>query len=388
MVICDSFFENNSAGIQMRDLVGYFSNNGHKVTVITVTNETIDPIDPNIIVIPQVVKSKRYIFRLINEILYSLLGIAVLIFHRKFRCFDLIIWYSPSIFWGPLIGFVSFFNWRASRLLILRDIFPEWAVDLGIIKSSFVAFCLKLVANFQYLIAHKILIQSPGNKVYFKGNQRFLSKVEYFPNWLNSDFPVDLTVKELELLPEGRKIIIYSGSLGEAQGNNVVEVLIKICRNSHEYALVFVGSGRVYSNLREKYPQEENIKFIPKVTPGIVRALHSRSSFGLVLLDQAHKSQNIPGKFVSYLRDNLPVIISVNANNDLKKIVEQHGLGIDLDSCYIDNLSMKKFETILDLFLENFSTTTRCVDFFESEYSTRSAYDSLMLYHSKRHIKK
>ncbi len=48
---------------------------------------------------------------------------------------DLIVWYSPPIFFGPLIWVLR----RASgarTYLILRDIFPEWAADLGIIKKG------------------------------------------------------------------------------------------------------------------------------------------------------------------------------------------------------------------------------------------------------------
>ena len=49
---------------------------------------------------------------------------------------DGIAWYSPTIFWGPLVKQLkTFFNCRA--YLILRDIFPDWANDLGLIKSNF-----------------------------------------------------------------------------------------------------------------------------------------------------------------------------------------------------------------------------------------------------------
>lgn len=366
----------------MRDLVDCFKANNHDVTLVTVSRKSRAKNDDNIIVISPMINSKRYIFRFLDELLYSLAALIKLIHDGNLGGYNMIVWYSPSIFWSPLIKVLSIRNRNASRLLILRDVFPEWAVDLGIIKSKFVAATLKAVARFQYRIAHKILIQSPSNSVYFESDDSLLEKVEYFPNWLTPGTQSSLLERDLDLPTKDRKIIIYSGSLGEAQGQDVAEKLIEICRASENYALLFVGGGRIFLHLSKVYSDEKNIRFVPEVDPETVRALYRYSSFGLVLLDPSHKSQNIPGKFVSYLRDNLPVIISVNENNDLRSLVMHNRLGLDIGSSPA-GLNAAQFEEMLDRYLASHVSQTRCVDFFEREYSTEKAYETLTSLHKR-----
>lgn len=380
IIICDSFHKHNSAGSQMRDLVGYFKEKNHEVTLVTVSRKGPKENDENTFIISPMTNSKRYIFRLFDELLYSISGLAKLAFSGKLSGYDLIVWYSPSILWTPLIKVLSFRNRTATRLLILRDIFPEWAVDLGIIKSKFVAAILRSLARMQYRIADKILIQSPGNSKYFESDKSLLEKVDYFPNWLTPSAQSVMPKEKFDLPPSDRKIIIYSGNLGEAQGHEMAEKLIKICRNSNKYALLFVGSGKVFTRLRNTYSDEENTKFLTEVDPNTLRALYRFSSFGLVLLDPSHKSQNIPGKFVSYLRDNLPVIISVNDNNDLKDIVSRKQIGLDIGSSP-SALTPAKFEAMLNTHLSSQGSQTRYVDLFNEEYSTEKAYTKLISLH-------
>ena len=57
--------------------------------------------------------------------------------------YDGIVWYSPSIFFGPLIYLLKRHN-SCKTYLILRDIFPKWALDMGIIRKSFPYYFFKL----------------------------------------------------------------------------------------------------------------------------------------------------------------------------------------------------------------------------------------------------
>ena len=65
----------------------------------------------------------------------------------------------------------------------MRDIFPEWALDLGIIKKGPAYFFFKYISNFQNQVADTIGIQSKGNMKYFKKDKN-IKKVEVLDNWL------------------------------------------------------------------------------------------------------------------------------------------------------------------------------------------------------------
>ena len=78
---------------------------------------------------------------------------------------DLLVWWSPSIFFTPLVIYLKIIN-RCRTYLILRDIFPQWAIDLGIIKNNFIAFIFKFFYYFQFLASDIVGIQSFGDHKY------------------------------------------------------------------------------------------------------------------------------------------------------------------------------------------------------------------------------
>ena len=87
----------------------------------------------------------------------------------KYKTFkpDLVVWYSPSIFFGILILLLKL-RYKFHAYLILRDIFPEWANDLGLIKKSLPYYFFKFIASLQYFAANTIGVQSKSNIKYVK----------------------------------------------------------------------------------------------------------------------------------------------------------------------------------------------------------------------------
>ena len=77
---------------------------------------------------------------------------------------------------------------KSYRYLILRDIFPQWSVDLNIIqKGSFSNMILSFFENLQYKVADKIGVNSEGNLSYFEKNENFSKKIEVLRTWYKTD---------------------------------------------------------------------------------------------------------------------------------------------------------------------------------------------------------
>ena len=90
---------------------------------------------------------KSYTVRCFIEMLIPILFIRVILKSKvDFSKTQAVVWYSPMIFWGPLIHYFKF-RYSCTSYLILRDIFPEWAADLGIIKNRIVFRILRLLRN-------------------------------------------------------------------------------------------------------------------------------------------------------------------------------------------------------------------------------------------------
>lgn len=239
--------------------------------------------------------------------------------------YDGVVFYSPTIFFGRFIARIkSLYNCRA--YLILRDIFPDWAVDLGVMRKGPHYWIFKAVARYQYSVADMIGIESQSNKKYFSGNTH---TTEVLHNWVDIDAPPPPYFN----LPENLRnhiILAYAGNMGIAQDMDNLVRLARSLVHRTDCRMLFVGGGsergRIEAEVR--HLGLANVVFLPEVHPQELRGLLRQCHVGLVSLDRRLRSHNITGKLLSYLEAGLPVLGSVNPGNDIKSTVEESGAGL------------------------------------------------------------
>ena len=342
-----------SCAVQMHDLAQAFLQEGHQATIITPNSQlksslTIDWQEGVQVIQVKALESKdvNYVRRILAEFINPFLIWRALKKDPQFsqNLFNGIIWYSPTIFWGPLIKRLKK-QFQVKSYLILRDIFPDWAFDLGLIKKGLTYQFLKSVERFQYAQADLIGVQSPNNLRYFQSHHPQLSaKVEVLWNWIGASHktscPIDLSQSPLA----GRKIFIYAGNMGVAQG---ISSLIELARNlayRNDIGFVFVGRGNHVENLKSAIKEGglTNTLFFDEIEPSQIPSLYAQCFAGLITLDPRHKTQNIPGKFLTYLQSGLPIFAMGNSGNDLESLIAQYQLGIYIDiNCKNNNLSLE-----------------------------------------------
>lgn len=238
---------------------------------------------------------------------------------------DAVVWYSPSIFFGPLVWLMR--RRRAfATYLILRDIFPEWTVDLRLMRKGPAYAYFKLVAALQYSIAETIGIQSPSNASYLR---RWRTKVEVLQNWLAPapDIGCSLRVEQTPLA--GRTVFVYIGNVGVAQALDVFIDVAAMLRDRSDIGFLFVGRGTEFARLAERAQQLslDNVLFHGEIEPEEVSGLLAQCHVGLLSLDSRHRTHNVPGKFLSYMQAGLPVVARVNPGIDLAELIERERVG-------------------------------------------------------------
>ena len=173
-------------------------------------------------------------------------------------------------------------------------------------------------------------IQTPANRSYFKERQqRSAGKVEVLQNWLADKVPNGCSISVAETPLAGRKIFVYAGNMGVAQGAEVLVGLAEMLRTRSDIGFLLVGRGSAVSQLREQVVNRglDNIAIFDEIEPDEIPGLYKQCHVGLVLLDPRHKTHNIPGKFLSYVQAGLPVLASVNPGNDLEDLIKSEGVG-------------------------------------------------------------
>lgn len=382
-IVADSYAPlRTSAAIQLRDLAAEFIAQGHHPTVLIPVPDLPSPwvLDEVAGVEVLRVKSPRtkdvgYIRRTITE-LY--MPFAVLRGLRQSTLsqirWDGVVWYSPSIFHGPFVSAIK----RASSCrsyLILRDIFPEWSVDMGLMGRGLPYRFFKVIESYQYSVADVIGVQTPGNLKYFTDwSAKSNGRVEVLQNWLAKAPNTGCSIAIRDTPLAGRTIFVYAGNMGVAQGMGVLLDLAESLTERKDIGFLFVGRGSDAQRLRNRASTRslDNVLFFDEIDPDEIPGLYAQSHVGLVSLDPRHKTHNIPGKFVSYMHCGLPVLASINPGNDLVNLIEQTHVGKVCTDATVESLRALALALAADL-AQDANFEKRCKALAEKIFSPEVA---------------
>ncbi|QYA24386.1 glycosyltransferase family 4 protein [Gramella sp. MT6] len=322
----------------MHELAVAFFKDGHQVAVATPDYrisskyelDEIDEIDVYRFRSPNV-KDESKFKRAINETALSFNAYKNLKPVFKENQFHLIVSYSPSIFFGPLIRKLKK-KWNAKSYLILRDLFPQWVIDHGLIKEkSAIASYFRKFEKINYKAADRIGLQSPKNLQWFNEKFGLTNKSEVLYNW-SSEIPI---VSEDEkyrnkLNLRDKLVLFYGGNMGEAQDMmNLVRLAenLKDEKNAH---LVFAGSGNEFALVKKAIEEKalKNITLLEPVNQEEYRLMLSEFDVGLFTLHRDHSTHNFPGKLLGYMAQGLPILGSVNPGNDVIEVINEARAGL------------------------------------------------------------
>jgi len=382
----------SSGAIQLRDLAIEFARQGHKVTAMIAAPELKSPWVVENMQGVQVLRLRTpktrgggYVARTINEFLmpYFMLRNLSLSPLADIK-FEAIIWYSPTIFLGPIIKIIKKKS-NCSAYLIVRDIFPEWAWEMELIRSKVLYYFFKLVAKHQYAQANVIGIQTPGNKNYFLSSKAKYTgaRIEVLHNWLSEAPDVGCSIQIDNTKLSGRKIFVYAGNMGVAQNIEIFCDLAFRMQGNNEIGFLFVGRGSESSKMSKKYGALPNTLFCNEIPSEEIPGLYAKCLIGLVALDFRHKSHNIPGKFLSYMQAGLPVLACVNKGNDLIKLIEVNRVGVAIEGKVRAKLLDQAVIQVLTL-TQSIDTKSRCRYLAMNMFSSANA--SLQILSALREI--
>ena len=328
LLVADTFFpEKNSAALMLNSLANHIHNEKIELLVVTPHSNPQNKIQilkensySHLKFYCPFLKSRNLILRTCGEFLLSRFFIKnSKKFNEYFKNIDLIVSYSPTIFFGPYIKYLKKeFNIKKSYL-ILRDIFPQWIIDLKILdKKNPIYFIFKFYEKVLYSNSSKIGIQSQNNSKYFS-SQNYKKKIEFLPNW----YQEDIVSKKSDLFSNinFRYKVIYTGKLSFAQNLKSFQLFLDLISQIPDVCFIYIGDN--YDQIRSSY----NIFSFNSVSQEELQYLLNESDLGIVNLDKKHTTHNVPGKSLNYLANGLPIIASLNPGNDFIDIVNENGVG-------------------------------------------------------------
>lgn len=253
--------------------------------------------------------------------------------------FDLVIYSTPPITFSKVISYIKKRD-GAKSYLLLKDIFPQNAVDIGMMKTS--GPMGLIYKNFRkkekklYAISDRIGCMSQANVDYvLKHNPEIAPKdVEICPNSIEvTDKSVDTatrqSIREKYGIPLDKTVFVYGGNLGKPQGIPFLIECLKTQKENDQAYFLIVGAGTEASKLKTYVQQEaaDNIRIMDRLPKEDYDRMVAACDVGLIFLDHRFTIPNFPSRLLSYMQAKLSVLACTDPNTDIGQVITAGGFG-------------------------------------------------------------
>lgn len=332
-------------------------------------------------------------------------GMGTLLLERQYKAaikkymsgikFDLITYSTPPITFTNVVKYLKKENPNAISYLQLKDMFPQNAVDIGMMtKTGIKGLLYKFFRNKEkklYAFSDYIGCMSPANVEFvLKHNPEIdPAKVEVAPNSIELNNNINLNFDEgqekAELyyirkkydIPKDKPIFIYGGNLGKPQGIDYLVQCLDANKSRKDCYFVVVGYGTHYDTISKWYERNKNanvklMRFLPKADYDL---LVKHCDVGMIFLDHRFKIPNYPSRLLSYLENKMPVICATDVNTDIGKIAEDNGYGYWCESVRIED-----FTALVDKMLtsDRKAMGEKGYEFLKKNYLVEHTYNAIM----------
>ncbi len=266
--------------------------------------------------------------------------------------FDLILYSTPPITFPKVIKYLKQSNPHAKTYLLLKDIFPQNAVDIGMMKKTGVK---GLLYNYfrrkeknLYRLSDFIGCMSPANVRYLlKHNPEIAAdRVEVAPNSVelndnHNDNENQTFIKEKYGLPTDKPIFIYGGNLGKPQGIPFLIQCMDANANRHDCHFLIIGSGTEQPRMKAWYDEKrpQSVTIMDVLPKNDYDELVNACDVGLIFLDHRFTIPNYPSRLLPYLENKMPIIAATDPNCDTGLIAEKNGYGYWCESNSVENFT-------------------------------------------------
>lgn len=301
--------------------------------------------------------------------------------------FDLVLYSTPPITLQKAVRYVKKRD-NAVTYLMLKDIFPQNAVDMGMLsKTGIKGILYKYFRNKEkklYATSDYIGCMSQANVDYvIKHNPEVnLERVEICPNCIevienNISIEKKVKIRQKYDIPLDKLVFIYGGNLGKPQGIDFLIECLKSQENNKNVFFFIVGDGTEYSKL-ENYVNESrtsNVKVMQRLPKEDYDMVVGACDVGLICLDYRFTIPNFPSRLLGYMQAAVPILAITDETTDIREVIEEGQFGWWCNSSLIEkfNENIKEIEGA-DLSKKG----ENAHQYLEKHYGVDNAYDIIM----------
>jgi len=285
-----------------------------------------------------------------HKVNFILRGIAELLlphlFHRKIKKYvspqlDAVIAYTPPLPLAILAAKIKKSH-RARYLLNVQDIFPQNAIDLGILKNRFLIRIFERMEQRAYKAADHITSHTTGCRWFLIEKKNVpADKITMVPNWIDVDAFDKAKATGLFRKKFGVRdkfVFLFPGTIGPSQDIDfLVDVAARVA-DTPEICFLLVGDGVEKPRLEQLVRQRglKNVRFYPFVSEEQYPDLVKDANVGLACLSNKNSAPVVPGKILGFMAASVPVLAFLNCDNDGHKLIKDANCGYSACSDNLD----------------------------------------------------
>lgn len=379
-----------------RDLIDEFLKNGHEVYVVC-------PYDVNDYPVPSftMIDGARYLFvksgypvgkvNMVKKVINFLTIDSS--FQKAIRKALATVHIDLVLYSTPPITLVNTINWvkkkyNAATYLMLKDIFPQNAVDLGMMKTKGVmGIAYKYFRKKEkklYSVSDYIGCMSDANVKYvLKHNPEIpKEKVGLCVNSLRLQTPaiIDVdTIRNKYGIPCDTTVFLYGGNLGKPQGLDFLVRIMQSNKNKSDRFFVICGGGNDQQTITRYIENEEpnNVKFISMLPPDEFDKVSLACDVGMIFLDPHFTIPNFPSRLLSIILNEKPVLAATDKNTDVGDVIMNNGFGWWCESGDLD-----KFNSFIEEICANKDVIKEkgqiARKYYETHYTSANSYNQII----------
>lgn len=359
------------------DLLRKFRNEGHSVYIVSPNErffgrptELVDKDGVRILGVKTLNLQKTSIIEKgIGQVLVESQYKKAIKKHLSDVSFDLILYSTPPITFPKVIKYLKKRNPNAKTYLLLKDIFPQNAVDMGMMsKEGLKGILYKYFRRKEkvlYGFSDYIGCMSPANVEFVLKHNDYIDRnqVEVAPNSIElTNFKYEDGQEQAERyyirkkydLPMDRPIFIYGGNLGKPQGIDFLIKCLEANKQRQDCYFVVVGNGTEYGKLHawmddvRRKKEDVSVKLMQRLPKEDYDILVRSCDVGLIFLDHRFTIPNYPSRLLSYLENKMPVVCATDVNTDIGRIAEENGYGY-----WCESVKPEDFTALVDKMLKS-----------------------------------
>jgi len=220
---------------------------------------------------------------------------------------------------------------NAGFCLGVQDLFPQSAIDLGVLRNRALIRFFEGMERFSYRSADAVTVHSEGNREHVIAKGGIPARTHVVPNWVDTEFiqPAErMNVFRQTAGLNGEFVVLFAGTMGWSQGVGVAVEAARYLASEPGLKFLLVGDGVDRPSLEASAKGLPNVLFLPMQPKELYPSILAAADACLVTLRPEVATPVVPSKLLTIMAAERPVLSSMPVDGDAPRIVTESGGGI------------------------------------------------------------